>query len=91
MKMIPVRQAQTKWMNALKKNPFIPITLYTFKKDRYVSLQKTENQYYLIESGYIHEKTALEPDKARKLLKSAFDREFPRSSRLYIEEKRISE
>ncbi|UNT95753.1 hypothetical protein [Allobaculum mucilyticum] len=84
MKLIPLRQAQTMWMNALRAKPFTSLTLYTFKKDRSVSLEQKEGKLILHENGYIHQDIELDGSKDKKLLKEAFSREFPRSTRLYL-------
>ncbi|WP_230267480.1 hypothetical protein [Allobaculum fili] len=86
MKMISVREAQVKWMNAPKSSRLSSLRLLTFKKDRSVCLKKENGQFLLVEDGYLHQEIELPADGYKKLLKQAFAREFPRSSRLYIQE-----
>lgn len=42
MKLMPIKQAQAKLFNAMSDKTLKAITLYTFKKDRSISLQRTE-------------------------------------------------
>lgn len=86
MKLIPLRQAQLKWMNSTKQKNFVAIKLLTFKKDRSVQIRKTEEGYVLCEQGYLDQTILLDEKNAKKQLKDAFSREFPRSTRLYIQE-----
>ena len=86
MKLISVREASTKWMNALKNRQLGTLRLYTFKKDRYVQIEKIGDCCRLSEAGYLTRNVELDPANAKKELKEAFAREFPRSTRLYIHE-----
>lgn len=86
MKLVSLRQANTKWMNALRAKNFESIILYTFKKDRSIRLEKTDEGFVLSEAGYLNQKVLLDPADAKKQLKDAFAREFPRSSRIYMQE-----
>ncbi len=86
MKLIPLRQAQMKWLNSTKQKNFVSIKLLTFKKDRSVQIRKTQEGYVLFEQGYLDQMILLDEKNAKKQLKDAFLREFPRSTRLYIQE-----
>ncbi len=86
MKMIPLRQAQVKYMNAPKAKNFTGLKLLTFKKDRFVAIIPKEDGLHLIESGYLNQDILLDAKEFKKQMKDAFNREFPRSSRLYLDE-----
>ncbi len=86
MKLVPLRQAQVKYMNCLKAKNFTGLKLLTFKKDRFVQVEPREDGLHLIESGYLNQDVVLDPKDAKKILKDAFNREFPRSTRLYLDE-----
>lgn len=86
MKRIPLRQAQVKWLAALRRPDLDSITLWTFKKDRWIRLEHRQAEWILTESGFENSQTTLDPESAKKALKEAFAREFPRSTQLYIQE-----
>lgn len=86
MKLVPLRQAQVKYMNCLKAKSFTGLKLLTFKKDRFVEVRLQDDGMHLIESGYLNQDILLDGKEAKKRLKDAFNREFPRSTRLYLEE-----
>lgn len=86
MKLIPLRQAQVLWMNAPKNKKLESLSLYTFKKDRFVKLEKRDGTLLLSEKGYVNQETALGGKDDKKLLKEAFAREFPRSTRIYVQQ-----
>lgn len=114
MKLMPIKQAQAKLFNAMSDKTLKAITLYTFKKDRSISLQRTEanssdadreneamdktarkaNDNYSSENTWILTEQGFESDrliltagsKDKRLIKEAFKREFPRSTRAYVAE-----
>lgn len=86
MKRIPLRQAQVKWLAALRQPELESITLWTFKKDRWVKLEREGDSLLLTESGFQNTRQELTAAGAKKQLKEAFAREFPRSTQLYIQE-----
>ena len=86
MKLIPLRQAQLKWTNCIRQKNLNRLKLLTFKKDRYVQFERNEKECRLIESGYLDQNIVLDEKNAKKLLKDAFAREFPRRTRVYIQE-----
>lgn len=86
MKRIPLRQAQVKWLAAMRRADLVSITLWTFKKDRWVKLEQTGGEWVLTESGFVNSQTTLVTASAKKALKEPFAREFPRSTQLYIQE-----
>lgn len=86
MKRISLRQAQVKWLSAPRRSDLESITLWTFKKDRWIRLEHRKAEWILIESGFENSQTILDPKSAKKALKEAFAREFPRSTQLYIQE-----
>lgn len=85
MKLVPLRQAQVRYMNFMRQSQKDTLRLLTFKKDRSLTIKKEAGKWLLEESGFVHE-TILLDNHARKQLKQAFAREFPRSSRLYMQE-----
>ena len=114
MKLMPIKQAQAKLFNAMSDKTLKAITLYTFKKDRSISLQRTEanssdadkeneatdkatrrdydhhsseNTWILTEQGFESNRLILAAgSKDKRLIKEAFKREFPRSTRAYVAE-----
>lgn len=90
MKLMPIKQAQAKFFNATSDKGLQAITLYTFKKDRSVTLEREENGWVLIENGFENDRVALISPKDKRLVKEAFKREFPRSTRAYVSERRVS-
>lgn len=88
MKLMPIKQAQAKFFNATSDKSLQAITLYTFKKDRSVTLEREEEGWMLIESGFENDRVAITSPKDKRLVKEAFKREFPRSTRAYVSEVR---
>lgn len=93
MKLIPIKQAQAKLLNATADKNLQMIALSTFKKDRSITLQREQKEgqsgWLLIEDGFERLRTELEPGaNGKRLVKEAFKREFPRSTRAYITEVR---
>lgn len=114
MKLMPIKQAQAKLFNAMSDKTLKAITLYTFKKDRSISLQRTEanssdadreneamdktarkannnhsneNTWILTEQGFESDRLILTTgSKDKRLIKEAFKRKFPRSTRAYVAE-----
>lgn len=87
MKLVPLRQAQVVWMNAIKNKKLDSLQLMTFKKDRWVKLENRDDTLVLIEKGYLNQETILGSKDEKKQLKDAFAREFPRSTRIYLQQK----
>lgn len=85
MKLVPLRQAQVRYMNFMGQKQADCLKLLTYKKDRSVMLRKEQGQWMLEESGYKNQKVPVD-NTSKKLLKEAFAREFPRSTRLYMQE-----
>lgn len=89
MKLMPIKQAQAKLFNATADKGLQSITLSTFKKDRSMTLRREEDGWVLVEEGF---ETACVPvdagAKGKRLVKDAFKREFPRSTRAYVTETR---
>lgn len=89
MKLMPIKQAQAKLFNAASDKRLQEIALRTFKKDRSVALQHEGDGWVLIEEGFEARRTALpHGPEGKRLVKEAFKREFPRSTRAYVEEVR---
>lgn len=93
MKLVPVKQAQAKLFNARADKGLQSLTLLTFKKDRSLTLRRDEGGegWTLAEDGFLTESTAVPAGAAgKRLLKDAFNREFPRSANAYLAEVRRS-
>lgn len=89
MKLMPIKQAQAKLFNAASDKRLQAISLCTFKKDRSVAMQREGDGWVLIERGFEAQRTPLPAGpEGKRLVKEAFKREFPRSTRAYIEETR---
>lgn len=87
MRLMSAKQAQAKLMNAAANKGHRSVSLFTFKRDRSVSLHHDENGWVLEEHGFEDSSTVFSgkrPDK--RLLKAAFKREFPRSNKIYFSE-----
>lgn len=84
MKLVELKQAQKTAISNLKKRRFAELQFYTFKKDRSVIVKLTKNAAQLIESGYYNETIDLDDSNAKRTLKTAFGREFPRSHKVYF-------
>lgn len=87
MKLILAKQAQAKLMNAPASKDLRSVSLFTFKRDRSVSLHHDDEGWVLEEHGFEDSSTTFsdaKPDK--RMLKAAFKREFPRSNKIYISE-----
>lgn len=85
MKPISIREASQKWMNCLRQKNFESMRLYTYKKDRFIEVTRKGDVFVLTESGFLHQVITLDPNTAKKQLKEAFGREFPRSTMLYLQ------
>lgn len=89
MKLMPIKQAQAKLFNATADKGLCALTLSTFKKDRSITLQQSENGWIMLEEGFQNGRTPLPPgSKGKRAVKEAFKREFPRSTKAYVTETR---
>ena len=89
MKLMPVKQAQAKLANAMADTGLRELSLATFKKDRSLTLRREADGWLLLEEGFQSARTPIAPDaKGKRLVKEAFKREFPRSTRAYVSETR---
>lgn len=87
MKLVPLKQAEAKLMNAAAQKKLRSLSLATFKKDRSLTLERSEGGWTLTEVGFENATAPLPPGAAgKRLLKDAFKREFPRSNKLYLAE-----
>ncbi len=90
MKLMPIKQAQAKLANATADKGLRSIRLSTFKKDRSLTLRREGDGWVLDESGFEESTSPLPSGPAgKRMLKEAFKREFPRSTRAYVAEKRM--
>ena len=90
MRLMPVKQAQARFMGALGDASLGSITLLTFTKDRSVALERdAAGTGELVEDGFERARTPLPAGSmGKRLVKDAFKREFPRSNKLYVDERR---
>lgn len=90
MKLMPIKQAQAKLLNATADKGISSLALLTFKKDRSVALEHIGNEWELVESGF-HAGREILPGGAagKRMVKEAFKREFPRSAKAYVSEVRV--
>lgn len=91
MKLMPIKQAQAKLLNAAADKGLREIKLSTFKKDRSITLHREGEGWVLAEEGFEAASMLLPAGaKGKRLVKEAFKREFPRSTRAYLSESRYS-
>ena len=87
MKLVPLKQAQAKLLNVMADERIRTLALATFKKDRSLTLRRTEEGWELEERGFANAVMPLAAGPAgKRLIKEAFKREFPRSNKLYLSE-----
>ena len=90
MKLVPLRQAESALLSAIKVGRPVTVVVATKKKDR--SLTVTVEESGLIsytEAGFEHTtETGIDQADARHAIKHVFVREFPRSHMAYLEERR---
>lgn len=87
MKLVPVKQAQAKLLNAMADKRLRALTLATFKKDRSVTLRRATEGWELEEHGFANATMPLDAGPVgKRLIREAFRREFPRSNKLYLSE-----
>lgn len=87
MKLVPLKQAQAKLLNAMADQRIRSLTLTTFKKDRSITLRHGEGGWELEEQGFASAVTPLVTGPVgKRFIKEAFKREFPRSNKLYLSE-----
>lgn len=85
MALVPLKQVEQQLQMALKRRQVGQWTVRTFKQDRELSLLITDQQVQLQEAGYQQHTWVLTPqENGRKLLKTIFRREFPRSHQVYL-------
>ena len=90
MRLMPAKQAQARLMSAPGDAGLRALALLTFKKDRSVALERdAEGAWELFEDSFERARTPLPAGGAgKRLVKDAFKREFPRSNKLYVDERR---
>ncbi len=60
------------------------LLLQPYKKDRAVCVIRRENMYRVVERGFARKEFVVESKKIRKLLKTLFKKEFPRSNKIWL-------
>ncbi len=90
MRLMPVKQAQAKLMGAPADAGLRALSLLSFKKDRALALERdAEGRWELVEDGFEHARAPLPAGAAgKRAIRDAFRREFPRSNKLYVDERR---
>lgn len=89
MKLVSVKQAQARFLNARADAGLRSLALATFKKDRSVALEREGEDWMLVEHGFRNSREPVPSGAAgKRLLKEAFKREFPRSAKAYLAEVR---
>lgn len=86
MKAVDYKQAQKTVYAHLKKRQTAEVLLMTWKKDRQVVIRYGET-VIVEEDGYVHQTVELSYDEAKSKIKHILAKEFPRSRRLYLQEK----
>ena len=87
MKLVPVKQAQAKLLNAMVDKRLRVLTLTTFKKDRSVTVSAVDGMVRVAEQGFSSQVVEVPAgSEARRALREACRREFPRSNKLYVRE-----
>jgi uncharacterized membrane-anchored protein YitT (DUF2179 family) len=89
MRQIPVKQAQAELKRLVKVKNNQRVTLLTNKKDRSLTITRTNGQLTLTEQGYINQTVTYPTSVAKHQLMAAFKREFPRSHQLYISHEQL--
>ena len=87
MKSLPIRQAERLLLSAAAGSEETEVAMYTAKKDRSLTVRVTGGTVTIAEKGYERQETSFpseERSAAKKALKEAIDREFPRSHRVYV-------
>ncbi len=70
-----------RWLK--KMSPGECLQVLTWKRDRYLSINKKSAQVLFVqERGFSEQDFEVTPDKLRKLLKTLLRREFPRSNKI---------
>lgn len=86
MRMLALAQAQSTALAFVHHRRTGRLVFFTAKKDRSVSLLGTPLTVTVEETGYSHDVQQFSSDDAaaKRAIKAAFKREFPRSHRVYI-------
>jgi hypothetical protein len=69
----------------------IGIELKTYKRDRGITIVKVTDDHLLIrEDGFVKNEFEIPVEKLKKTLRSLLKKEFPRSKKVWLSEKRLS-
>ncbi len=60
------------------------LLLQPFKKDRSVYVLQRGNTYFVVERGFARKEFIVDKKKIKKLLKTLYRKEFPRSNRIWL-------
>ncbi|MFB9769274.1 hypothetical protein [Lactiplantibacillus modestisalitolerans] len=86
MQSMPIKQAETLLKRQLKTGQAQRLTLLTQKKDRALTLETQAAAVTVIEAGFVQATRTYDRSAAgtRRAVRVAFQREFPRSHRVYV-------
>lgn len=88
MKTMPLKQAQAHIYAAAQGKKDVIVTLLTWKQDRSIEVEHARGVLILRENGYQKSESVFAQARDMKhALKEAFAREFPRSNRIYVNER----
>lgn len=88
MRLIGEKHAQKTLERALKNSGDFSLTFYTLKKDRSLAIQRCGQRLIIQEEGYtskLWEEDVHSPT-LKKQLRALWQREFPRSHKLYFKD-----
>ena len=85
MALIGIENALKYALSILNANPDVfGVQILSYKRNRYVSIIRNGNDFWLQEKGYLGKEWISSPNNLPKILKSVFKREFPRSRKVRV-------
>lgn len=85
MRLVPVKQALSSAQGLCGRGAAGSVELLTFKKDRSVTVTAVDGTVTVAERGFSSQVVSAPAGaEARRALRDACKREFPRSNRLYV-------
>ena len=85
MPWVPIRSVEKTVMNILSGNERDNlVSMKSFKKDRIVTIIRTENRFLVEENGFRKGTYSVEIDRIKKTLREIIKNEFPRSHQIMI-------
>ena len=74
---------------SIKLKPDYKVVIKSFKKDRIVEIQKYNNEFKILEKGFMKKTFQVKEDELKHIIKKLIDYEFPRSHRVMVTIKSI--